>query len=232
MHKSKQTLAVICSIAFSISVFAEVDLSPLEIEFADFSKPGQVRVTQDGKPVLPGEIMKIVSGVFKYRDDVPENATGKTHFSNYSYMFDFRTNDDGSITVIPIRDAVEIGSYDLYVHTIYGTATGTINVNLRNVIPPRPLQSVDMGKFIYSLDLPDYEYGQTISINLGADTKNIYTWYLNGEVRSSGLGQTSFEVRPEPGIQEISFIARTPDGEVHARGSGNTTIRSKKTSKK
>jgi hypothetical protein len=46
---------------------------------------------------LPGEITKIVSGVTKTDNAVPQGNEGRTHFSDYSHMFDFEIGDGGLI---------------------------------------------------------------------------------------------------------------------------------------
>ena len=224
MIKSKYCLLTLISVFFSSLVFAQMTLSPREIEFKDVSQSQKVFVTYDGKPVLPGEITKIVSGVHKSGNQVPETAAGSTHISDYSFMFDFKANDDGSITLTPKNGLLEIGTYDLFVHTIYGTVTGSIDANLRGSIPVRPLPPTKSPRFTYDIKLPDYSNGQLISIDLGPDTENIYSWYIDGEVHSSGLGNTSFRARPATGTPEISFIARDSDGVVVSTWSDTVNV--------
>lgn len=202
-------------------------LSPETIEFQDISVSQNVFLRRDGKPVRAGDITKIVSGVFKYRDDVPESASGGTHFSNYSFMFDFKTNENGSITITPNKSLLEIGSYTLYVHTVHGTVTGLIDANLRESHPPPVRTEVKLPEFTYQIKLPDYKTGQFISVNLNPDTKNTYLWYINGKVHSSGLGKTSFKALLDAGSYEISFIARNPEGEVISRWSDSTKVSKK-----
>lgn len=214
MTRTNCLLATFVAVFFSSSVWANLTLCPTKIDLGDVSQSKKVFIKRDGIPVLPTEIKKVVSGVYKYRDDVPEGSPTGTHFSNYSYMFKFQTNDDGSITITPKESSLQIGTYDLYVHTIYGTATGSIDVNLKESLPAKPLNPVKHPEFSYAIELPDYSYGQLISIDLGPDGSNTYFWYIDGEVHSSGLGETSFRARPEPGVHEISYIARNSEGIV------------------
>jgi hypothetical protein len=211
----------------SAPIFAELTLSPETIEFKDISASKTVFVKHDGNPVLPAEITKITSGVFKYRDDVPETASGATHFSNYSFMFDFRANEDGSITITPNKGLVEIGSYELYVHTVHGTVTGLIDANLNESHPPPVRTEVKLPELTYEIKLPDYEYGQLVSLDLYPDPENTYFWYINDKLHSSGPGETSFRAQLNPGSYEISFIARNPNGDVISRWSDSTEVSKK-----
>lgn len=113
MVQLKYCLCVLVGVLLLQSVFAQMSLSPREIDVKDFSHSQKVFVTHDGKPVLPGEITRIVSGVLKTGNAVPEKAKGMTHFSDYSFMFEFSTNEDGSITLTPNKGLLEFGSYDL-----------------------------------------------------------------------------------------------------------------------
>lgn len=214
MIQLKYCLCALVGVLLLPSVFAQLSLSPREIVVKDFSHSQKVFVTHDEKPVLPGEITSIVSGIFKTGNQVPEKAKGTTHFSDYSFMFEFSTNEDGSITLTPNKGLLEFGSYDLFVHTIYGIAVGSIDANMRDLSLNDSLPPVMAPRFVYEISLPDYSYGQEISIDLNPDGENIYSWYIDGEVHSSGLGKTSFRARPEIGSHEISFVARNPDGVV------------------
>jgi len=109
------------------------------------------------------------------------------------------------------------------VHTIYGTVTGLIDANLRDSNHTR-LHEFERPKFTYDIRLPDYSYGQAVSIDLGPDADNTYYWYLDGELHTSGLGKSSFSVWPDKGVHEISVIARNPDGAVVSTGAANTEV--------
>ena len=84
--------------------------------------------------------------------------------------------------------------------------------------PPKP------PSLTYDIDLPDYSIKQEISIDLLADEEKIYNWYIDGELHSTGLGNTSFRARPPIGEHEISFIATYPDGEVFSSWSDTILI--------
>lgn len=163
--------ALIC-ILFSSSVFPQVILSPPEIDVKNLSESEKIFVTHDGKPILPTEITKIVIGVYKTGKEVFDPASGETHISNYSYMFETRTGDDGSITFTPKKDLVEIGTYGLFVHTDYGTAKGFINANLSELYPARPRSRLAPPSLTYDIKLAEYSYGQEISIDLNPDGEN------------------------------------------------------------
>ena len=214
----------IAGVYLSTPVFAEITLSPETIEFQDISVSQNIFVRRDGEPVRAGDITKIVSGVFKYGDGVPESASGATHFSNYSFMFDFKANENGSITITPNKGLLEIGSYTLYVHTVHGIVTGLIDANLRES-HPRPVRTeVKLPEFTYQIKLPDYKTGQLISVNLNPDKQNTYFWYINGKVHASGLGKTSFKALLDTGSYEISFTVRNPEGDVISRWSDRTEV--------
>ena len=221
--KSKFFLTI-SGMLFPFTIIADLTLTPAELDLKNYSEPVKVLVMSDGRPVLPVEITKIVAGVFKTGNAVPEQARGGTHFSNYSYMFEFRTDVDGSITITPVKSLLQIGDYDLFVHTIYGTVSGVIDANLRDSIPARPPTKIKSSRFNYDFELPDYLFGQPVSIDLGPDKTRTYTWYIDGEIHSSGLGLTSFQARPEMGTHEISFIAKNADGEVVSTWSGTTRV--------
>jgi len=214
MVNYKYIVASFLGIFLSTSVDAQVSLSPEQVELRDISLSEKVLVTYKGQAVLPTEVMKIVSGVYKYRDDVPKTSKSGTHFSNYSYMFDFKTHSDGTITIKANEDLVEMGSYTLYVHTIYGKATGSINASFSESHPTKPKNRVRSPEFTYGIVLPDYLQGQLISINLNPDVVNTYSWYIDEELHSSGLGETSFRARPEVGTHEISLVVTNPEDEV------------------
>ena len=67
MGTSRYFLGALLVGLFSSLAFAELTLSPHEIEFKDVDETKIVFVMRDGKPVLPGEITKITSGVYKIR---------------------------------------------------------------------------------------------------------------------------------------------------------------------
>ena len=206
------------------AAFAQLSMSPEEIDVNDVQQSEKILITFDGNPVLPAEIKSVVSGVSKTGDALPVGAPGKTHFSNYSYMFNFETGDDGVLTITPKKGLLQIGTYDLHVHTVHGRVTGRINANLRDSIPPLQHQRANLSEFRYSITLPDFVYGQLISIDLKPDNKNTYTWYIDGVVHSSGIGETSFRGWPEAGTREISYIAQNPDGVVLSQWSDTTEI--------
>lgn len=117
--------------------FAQLKLDPLHIDVNDVSQQKTALLTFNGQPVLPGEVLGIVSGVSQTGDVVPEHVPGEIHFSNYSFMFDFSIGSDGVITIKPKQGLVEVGSYDLRIHNIHDTVTGLIIANLRDSIPAR-----------------------------------------------------------------------------------------------
>ena len=214
----------LAAVLFASSVYAQLVLSPSDIVFNNYDETNTVILTNDGKPVLPTEINRIISGVFKSGNEVPETAPGSTHTSDYSFMFEIISNDDGSITFTPIESLLELGTYDLIIHTIYGTAKGLIDANLRETFPPIPRPPATTPSFTYDIKLPDYSYSQEISIVLGPDEKNTCSWYIDGELHSSGLGKTSFRARPDIGEHEISFIAHNPEGVVVSKWSDTVKI--------
>lgn len=217
-------LAALAGAVLSSLGFASMSITPDRIEVSDITQPSTVMVKHDGIAVLPAEISKIVSGVYKTGEAAPATATDRTHFSNYSFMFEFNINEDGSITIKPNKDSLEFGSYRLYVYTIYGTATALIDANPKK--PKPPVQPGEPGNysFSYAIELPDYAPGQVVSIDLREDGENIYTWYIDGKVHSSGQGLTSFRAVPEVGEHEISFIARDAAGAVVSAWSDITRI--------
>lgn len=224
MIRSKRQLGSLIAVLFSVPAFAQLSLSPEEIEVNDVLQSKKILITYAGQPVMPDEITKIVSGVTKTGDAVPETAPGNTHFSDYSFMFDFTTGEDGIITLKPNKGLLEIGTYDLIVYTIHGIVTGSINANLRDSIPPTPHRPVRMSEFSYDIDLQDRSYGQVISIDLKPDQKNTYSWFIDGVIHSSGLAETSFRAWPETGVHEISFIAQSPDGQVVSKWSDTIKV--------
>ena len=217
-------LVALAVVVLSTPLLAQLRLSPSEIDVSDVEQSENVRISYDGRPVLPGEIIKIVSGVTKSGKALPENAAGLSHFSDYSFMFDFALGDDGVITLKPNKGVLQIGSYDLVVKTVYGTVRGVINADLSDSIPPLPPRTANLARFSYDMKLPDYTYGKTISIELDADQKNTYTWYIDGEIHSSGLGESSFRAWPETGVHEISYVARSPAGAIVSSWSDTTEI--------
>ena len=214
MMTSQNLLITILGILISTSVLAQVTLSPREIDVKNFSQSQKIFVTRDGKALSPGEIIKVVSGVYKTGNEVFDSSSGETHTSDYSYMFDIKINDDGSITLKAKEASLQIGTYVLYVYTTHGLATGLIDANLREPYPAKPRSKLPPPSLSYDIQLPDYPYGQDISLELTADEENTYTWYIDGEIHSTGLGQTSFRARPSIGEHEISFIAVNADGKV------------------
>jgi hypothetical protein len=139
-------------------------------------------------------------------------------------MFDFEAGDDGLITITPKKGRVEIGTYKLLVHSVYGTVSGLIDANLRDSIPTGKHGKLNLSEFSYDIELPDYVYGQGVSIELNPDSKNTYSWFIDGELHSSGIGKTSFRAWPEAGSHEISYIARDPQGVVVSQWSDTTDI--------
>lgn len=224
MKLSRYCITALITFFLSNPAFAQLSLSPEKVDVNDAEQPRNVLITFDGNPVLPDEILKIVSGVTKTGDALPDGAAGNTHFSNYSYMFSFETSNDGIITITPNDGLVELGKYDLHVHTVHGKITGLINANLRDSVPPLQHQRTNLSEFKYDITLPDFVYGQLISIDLKPDNKNTYTWYVDGEVHSSGVGETSFRGWPEPGTHEISYVALSPEGVLLSRWSDTTNI--------
>jgi len=201
-----------------------VVLSPDEIDVTDITQSKKFFITHDEQVVLPAEITKIVSGVFKTGNAVPSRVSTKTHFSDYSYMFKFELGDDGSITLTPEKDLLQVGVYEVFVHTIYGTATGVINAGLKDSHPAIPHHPVKTSRVTSHGQQADYLYGQVVSVELSADKKNDYAWFLDGKTHSSGPGMTSFRAWPEVGIHEVSSIARNMDGTVVSTWSDSITI--------
>lgn len=214
----------LAGVLFTSPAYAQLLLSPSQIVFNNYDETKTVILTNDGKPVLPSEINRIISGVFKSGNEVPETAPGSTHTSDYSFMFEINTNDDGSITFTPRRGDLELGSYDLIVHTDYGTVKGLIDANMREMFPPVPRPATTTPSFSYDIELPDYPYGQEISIALNPDEKNTYNWYIDGKLHSSGPGQTTFRALLDIGEYEISFIAHNPEGVVVSKWSDTVKI--------
>jgi hypothetical protein len=207
-----------------MSLLADVTLSPKTIELSYFSESQKLQVLNNGKPVLPAEISKIAAGVFKTGDAVPKKVAGRTHFSNYSHMFSFTINDDGSITVTPVESQLQLGKYDLYVYTTHGTGTGTIDAHLEGSIPPRPPRKASPSIFTYDFELPVYLYGQAVTIDLGPNDRHTYSWYVNGELRASGKGLSSFRTWPDIGDHEISFSAINANGEMVSKWTGTVKV--------
>lgn len=229
MIRSKLYPALVMAVFTAAPGFAQLSLSPEVIDLNDVRQSKNVLITFDGKAISKQEILRIVTGVTKTGDALPENASGKTHFSDYSYMFDFDVGDDGVITVVPKAGLVEVGKYDLVVFSVHGKAKGLINANLRDSLPPKKHQPLNLSAFSYDIKLPDYTYGRAISIELNPDSKNSYTWLIDGEVHSSGLGVTSFRAWPEPGDHEISYIALSPEGVELSRWSDRTVVAEEET---
>lgn len=209
----KKGLAL-AGILYSLSVSAQLTLSPKEIDVRDITRSEKVFITHDGQPVMAGEIKKIVSGVYKTGDAVPERVAGSTHFSDYSFMFEFVPGDDGSITLIPNKDLLEVGAYELFVHTVYGTVSGVINANLEDSNPARPHHPVKTSRLSNYGKQGGYLYGQVVSIDLSPDNKNTYTWSIDGETHSTGPGMTSFRAWPEAGLHEVTAVARNAGGVI------------------
>jgi hypothetical protein len=224
MNRLIQYPATLLAVLLPTTVTAQLNLVPHEIDVNDVMQPRQVRLTHNGEAVLSSEILSISSGVFKTGEALPENAAGDTHFSDYSYMFDFEVDDDGLITIKPIEGRVEIGTYELLVRSVHGSVSGLINANLRDSIPPSEHRKLNLSEFSYEIELPDYIYGRGVLIELNPDSKNTYSWYMDGELHSAGIGKTSFRAWPEAGSHEISYIARDPQGLVVSQWSDTTNI--------
>ena len=224
MKKSTFFLSVVINALFSASVHAQVTISPAEVELKNISQPVKIYVSHKGKPVLPSEITKIVSGVYKFRGDVPETSEDGKHFSNYSYMFNFVAGEDGSVIITANEDLVQQGLYDLYVYSIYGKATGAIRASLQEPDSETDTRRPNKVQFTYELALPDYKLGQEIVIKLNPDKINTYFWYVNGELHTYGLGETNFRMRPKTGIYEISLIAKDHEGDVVSTWSDTTQV--------
>lgn len=214
----------VSALLLSSSAIADLVLTPDTIVFRSDSASKTMVLTRDGVPVPPDEILKITSGVLKHGDAAPEGAKDGRHFSNYSFMFDFKAGENGVITVTPKPETMSIGTYTLYVQTTHGTATGVIDATLRDQHPIAPHLKARKPAFSYGIVLPDYPHGTEISVSLTPDNKNTYFWYINGEEHSSGLGLTSFRARLEPGTYEISFIAKNADGDVVSEWSDITEV--------
>lgn len=225
MSLSKHGAFILCAgLFFSMSLLADVTLSPENFELSYFSDTQKLVVLHNGKPILPGDIKKIVAGVFKTGNAVPKKNTAGTHFSNYSHMFSFTTNDNGSITITPVESQLQIGKYDLYVYTRHGTATGIIDAHLEGSIPPRPRRKASPAMFSHDFELPEYLYGQVVSIDLGPNDKRTYNWNMDGKLKVSGLGLSSFRVWPEIGEHEISFTATNANGELVSSWTGTAKV--------
>ena len=221
----RHRVIVLCAgLLLPMSLLAEVELSPKNFELSFFSDSQQLVVLNNGKPVLPGDIKKIVAGVFKTGNAVPKKAAGGTHFSNYNHMFSFTINDNGSITVTAVESQLQIGEYDLYVYTRHGTATGIIDAHLEGSIPPRPRNKARPSMFSHDFELPEYHYGQVVSIDLGPNDKRTYNWTMDDELKVSGLGLSSFRAWPEIGEHEISFTATNANGELVSSWTGTAKV--------
>jgi hypothetical protein len=215
--------AFICALC-ALPVFADLALDPAVIEIHDVTQAGKVMVLNDGEPVPAGEIRRVTAGVFKTGNAVPKHKAGGTHFSNYSYMFSFDVKSDGAIVITPVASTLQVGKYDLFVYTPHGVAKGVIDAHLRSTVPPRPRVAGESFRSFIGLELPDHFYGQAVAINLAADEKNFYTWYVDGEVEAAGQGMTSFRTRPEIGEHEITFDVRNPGGVITSEGGGKVSI--------
>ncbi len=218
-------IVILLAGALAFPAMAEVTLSPETIDLGDLKQTAEVRVLRDGQPVPAGDIGKMVTGVFKTGEAVPERKAGGTHFSNYSHMFNFAVKADGLVTITPVENALQIGKYDFYVYTAHGTAKGVIDAHLRVSIPPRPPRDSGRAMFQVKLNLSEYVYGQAISIDLGSRKLRDYTWYIDGEVHASGQGLSSFRAWPEPGEHEISFVAKNAACDVVSEGSGIAVVK-------
>lgn len=135
----------------AIPALAQLNLSTSEVEISDAVQSKKILITFNGDPVLPNEIKKIVSGVTKTGRADPEGTSGTNHFSNYTYMFDFQSGEDGYIVIKPKKDQVEVGKYDLFVHTVHGTVKGLINANMRDSIPVSTHTPLNLSDFNYAL---------------------------------------------------------------------------------
>ena len=72
MSLSKHGAFILCAgLFFSMSLLADVTLSPKNFELSYFSDTQKLVVLHNGKPILPGDIKKIVAGVFKTGNAVP-----------------------------------------------------------------------------------------------------------------------------------------------------------------
>jgi hypothetical protein len=216
--------AFIGACLYAAAGFAALELSPAGIEFRAVSQSNSVVVLHDGKALSPADIRKVATGIFKSGEGLPAWSRGGTHFSDYSYMFAIIINTDGSITLTPKEGQLEAGTYDLLVETTYGTATGSIDANLRDSIAVAPVRRVEYRILSYEFKLPDYSQGQTVAIDLKPDQSNTYYWYVDGELHSSGLGLTSFRLTPTPGDHEISFQAYNSVGIAVSSGSGTVHV--------
>jgi len=216
---SRYVLPILAGVFCALPVFPDLLLTPQDIELQDISESKQLILTHDGKPVPPDEITSIVIGVRKTGDEVHGRPGVDEHFSNYSYMFEFKTGEDGVITVSADRDSLQIGSYEMQVHTIHGTVKGRVEASLAATNPTRPPLKGHMPRISYSPAQTSFLYGQAISIRLGSDASNTYSWYIDGREHSTGRGLTSLRAWPEPGQHEISVVARNPEGQIVSRWS-------------
>jgi hypothetical protein len=76
MNTSRYFLVALLGALFSSLAFAELTLSPNEIEFKDVTQTKKVLITHDDKPVMPGEITRMISGVYKYREIISGSSPG------------------------------------------------------------------------------------------------------------------------------------------------------------
>ena len=219
MITPRNLLLTLAGVLYTLPAFAELLLTPGVVVLQDIFEPKKVFLTYGGKPVPPVEINRIVFGVRKTGNEVHGRPGVDEHFSDYSYMFDFTTAADGSITITADSDSLQIGSYELQVHTIHGTVKGRVEANLENTNPTRPPFKGHMPRISYSPGQSSFLYGQAIAIRLGSDQVNTYSWFIDGELHSTGRGLTSLRAWPEPGSHEISVVARSPDGDLISKWS-------------
>jgi hypothetical protein len=216
---SRDLLLILTGMLCALPAFADLLLTPTVVVLQDISESKKVFLTYGDQPVPPGDIKRIVFGVRKTGDEVHGRPGVDEHFSDYSYMFDFTTAADGSITITADRDLLQIGSYELQVYTVHGTAKGRIEAKLDHTNPTRPPFKSHMPRITYSPGQTSFLYGQAIAIRLGSDQVNTYSWFIDGELHSTGRGLTSLRAWPEPGSHEISVVARNPDGDVISKWS-------------
>lgn len=184
------SLLVIGLFALPASItFGELICEPSSITFSDLNQEHYVKILSSGKSIS-GRCVKGWSFL----------ADGHT----YNHMIKLTPTDEG-IKVRPVQ--LEVGTYDLVLHTTAGKATLLVNAPLDKL--PDSIESkaekegVDVVAMQRKLGLctttkrvnisieisPRYYVGQSLCLKLDGNPEHDYVWKVNDKVIKEGKGQ-------------------------------------------
>lgn len=208
----------------AVPAFA-VDVHPKRIVFEDLATSKTIQISHDGAAV-------------------PASAIGEVKFyasgNDYDHMINV-SKADGAVTITP-SDKMEVGSYDLVIHTNHGKATVYVMAPLdelytslesrakrlgitKDALKARLGLTERLGKEFIDLNIPKVYYvGQTATFPIDRVKGRTYTWSVNGMPIEFGKGSAHMSYTfTEPGIYDFGYV-ELKDGEVVAEGFGSTTV--------